>query len=200
MSAPKTLGQIALRNVLLTYVHVDKPWAKQGDPADKAKFSLTPVIPKSHPQAAALQAAANEVAAAKWGDKLNKSVFPTFCVRDTDLPTEAKHRAKDGFGPGKLFFNASRQPKDGPPAVRHPSVAAGTVELSPTANPDVYPYSGATGNVVVKFWAQDNVHGQKINCELVAVVKIGDGDKLAGGGTDTNAAVADIMDAPAEEV
>mgnify|MGYP003502437309 FL=1 len=53
MSAPKTLGQIALRNVLLTYVHVDKPWAKQGDPADKAKFSLMPAIPKNHPQRAA---------------------------------------------------------------------------------------------------------------------------------------------------
>jgi hypothetical protein len=199
MSTPKTLGQIALRNVLLTYVHVDKPWAKQGDPEDKKKYSLTPVIPKNHPQAAALQAAANEVALAKWGDKLNKSVFPTMCVRDTDLPTEAKHRAKDGFGPGKLFLNASRKPSDGPPAVRHASTGA-AVQLSPLTNPDVYPYSGATGDVVLKFWAQDNIHGQKVNCELVAVVKTGDGEKLAGGGTDAEAAVGDLLAAPAEEV
>jgi len=199
MSTPKTPGQIALRNVLLTFVHVDEPWAKQGDPADKAKYSLTPVIPKNHPQAAALQAAANEVALAKWGDKLNKSVFPTLCVRDTDIPTEARHRAKEGFGPGKLFLNASRKPSDGPPSVRHASTGA-AVQLSRLTNPDVYPYSGATGDVVIKFWAQDNIHGQKVNCELVAVVKTGDGEKLAGGGTDPEAAAGDLLAAPAEEV
>jgi hypothetical protein len=196
----QTPGQIALRNVRFTYVHVDKPWVKQGDPADKAKYSLTPVIPKNHPQVAALQKAANDVAVAKWGDKLNKSVFPAVCIRDTDLPTELKHRAKEGFGPGVLFLNASRKPSDGPPSVRHASVGGGAVQLSPATNPDVYPYSGAMGNVVIKFWAQDNVHGQKINCELVAVVKTADGDKLSGGGTDTEAAAQDILDAPAEEV
>jgi len=193
-TTPKTQGQIALRNVKLTYVHVDKPWAKQGDPEDKKKYAVTPVIPKNHPQVAALHAAANEVAVAKWGDKLNKSVFPTSCIRDTDLPTEKKHRAKDGFGPGVLFFNASRKPADGPPAVRHKSVAAGEVQLNPATNPNEYPYSGAMGNVVVKFWAQDNIHGQKINCELVALTKTADGDKLSGGGTDTEAAAQEIMD------
>lgn len=200
MSTPKTPGKIALRNVKLTYVHVDKPWAKRGDPADKAKYSITPVIPKNHPQVAALMAAANEVAQAKWGEKFNKTVFPTMCIRDTDDKTELKHRSKEGFGPGVLFFNASRKPSDGPPAVRHPSVNGGQTELSITANPDVYPYSGAMGNVVVKFWAQDNVHGQKVNCELAAIIKTGDGEKLSGGGTDTAAAAMEIMDAPAEEV
>lgn len=194
MSTNTTPGEIALRNVKLTYVHVDKPWAKQGDPEDKKKFAITPVLPKNHPQVAALQAAANAVAVAKWGDKLNKSVFPTYCIRDTDLPTEAKHRAKDGFGPGVLFFNASRKPADGPPAVRHKSVASGTVQLNPATNPNEYPYSGSLGSVVVKFWAQDNIHGQKINCELVAVAKSAEGEKLSGGGTDTEAAAASIME------
>lgn len=194
-----TPGQIALRNVTLTYVHVDKPWAKQGDPADKAKYSITPVIPKSHPQAAALQKAAEEVAKAKWGDKVGKSVYPTYCIRDTDDSREAKHRAKDGFGPGKLFLNASRKPSDGPPAIRHTSTGK-SVQLSPITNPDLFPYSGATGDVVLKFWAQDNVHGQKVNCELVAVVKTADGEKLSGGGTDVESAVDDLIAAPAEVI
>lgn len=194
-----TPGQIALRNTTLTYVHVDKPWAKQGDPADKAKYSITPVIPKNHPQAAALQKAAEEVAKAKWGDKLDKSVYPTYCIRDTDDSREAKHRAKDGFGPGKLFLNASRKPSDGPPAIRHASTGK-ALQLSPITNPDLFPYSGATGDVVLKFWAQDNVHGQKVNCELVAVVKTADGEKLSGGGTDVESAVDDLIAAPSEDI
>lgn len=195
MSTNTNPGEIALRNVKFSYVHLDKPWAKQGDPEDKKRFGVTPILPKNHPQVAALYAAANAVAIAKWGDKLNKTVFPTMCIRDTDLPTEAKHRAKEGYGPGVLFFNATRKPVDGPPAVRHKSVASGTVQLNPATNPNEYPYSGAIGSVVVKFWAQDNVQGgQKINCELVAVAKSADGDKLSGGGTDTEAAAASIMD------
>lgn len=199
MSNTSPTGQIALRNVLFTFTHVDKPWAKQGDSPDKAKFSIMPVIPKTHPQVAALHKAARDVAVAKWGDKLDKSVFPTIAIRDTDTPTEVKYRAKDGFGPGKLFFNASRRPADGAPAIRHASTGR-EVQLSPLTNPDLFPYSGATGDVVVKFWAQDNVHGQKVNCELIAIVKTADGDRLSGGGADVEGAVGDLLAAGGEEL
>lgn len=53
---------------------------------------------------------------------------------------------------------------------------------------------------MLKFWAQDNVHGQKVNCELVAVVKTADGEKLSGGGTDVESAVDDLIAAPSEDI
>lgn len=210
-TAPQTPSKrVALRNVVIDFVHVDAPWAKRGEPEDKKKYTLTPIVPKNHPQVKELMAAADAAAAEKWGAKYNTQVFPIHCIRDTDLPTELKKKNAKGYGPGVLFFNASRKPKDGPPQVRHPSVTEPgpdgrprTVQLNMATNPDIYPYAGCVADVVVDFWAYDGAtqgHGQRICCDLAVVVKKADGDRLSGNGGDPEEAVDLLIAAPAEEV
>jgi hypothetical protein len=209
--APQTPStRVSLRNVTIDNVHVDSPWAKRGDPADKRKYGLTVIVPKSHPQVKELLAAAEAAGKAKWGTQYNTSKFPIQGIRDTDIPTEMKHRNKKGYGPNVLFFNASRKPKDGPPRVAHSSFttidATGKtvpLQLDMAEHASVYPYSGCMGSVVVDFWAFDGTgsgHPDRICCDLAVVVKVADGERLTPGAADAEEAMLGILNAPAEEV
>lgn len=165
-------GQITLKNVRLAYVHIDKPWAKKGDDQSKAKYGLSIILDKTDPQIAPLTKVLKEVATAKWGDAYtNKKMKPIFCLRDG-----AERDHKEGFDDTKKFFNASRRPEEGPPVVRNLK----NQNLDPIKNAAEWPYSGCFGHVVLKFWAQDNTNGQRVNAEVVAVVKCGDGEKFGG--------------------
>ena len=42
-------------------------------------------------------------------------------------------------------------------------------------------YSGCYVNIQINIWAQNNVHGKRVNCELLAVQFAGDGDSFGGG-------------------
>ena len=179
------LGQLTLKNVRLAYCHLDKPWAKKGDDQSKAKYGVTPIIEKNDPQLKGLKDTLREVATAKWGDAYSatkesgkKTVFPKFCLRDAAADDEAKQGSKDGFTHGPHFFNASRRPENGAPVVRNLK----NRDLDPIKNAAEWPYSGCYGHVVVKFWAQDNKDGQRVNAEIVAVVKCGEGEKFGGDG------------------
>lgn len=200
MSEPakqKPLGQFLFKNVRFSYVHVDAPWKKKTDPIEKAKFGVAVLVPKNHPQLAAFKETLREVATAKWADAYTgKKMKPIMCLRDG---SEKDH--KEGYDDSIMFFNASRSPKDGAPAVRDTN----GMPISPTlpngaVNP-AYPYSGAWGHVLVKAWAQDNSDGQRINCSLEAIIKVKD-DKKFDGGNEINVdeALSEVCDgAPVSE-
>lgn len=182
------LGQLTLKNVRLAYCHLDKPWAKKGDDQSKAKYGITIILDKADPQITPLTKVLKDVATTKWGDAYTgKKMKPIFCLRDG-----AERDHKEGFDDTKKFFNASRRPEEGPPIVR--SIKGGRT-LDPIKDAVEWPYSGCFGHVVVKFWAQDNTNGQRVNAEIVAVVKCGEGEKFGGdSAVDVDAALEGLIE------
>ena len=198
---------VILKNVRVDFLHVDKPWCKKGEDPTKSKYTSTIIIEKSDPQLTLIKDALRSVATAKWGDaysskeKGKKTVFPTFCLRDAATDAEAKQGSKEGYLHGPHFFNANRNPSKGPVSVF--GVGQGKRQLDKHADAELYPYSGCYATVVVEFWAQDNKggFGDKVNVELIAIVKTKDGERLdsGGGGVDVDAAAALLADDIGEE-
>ena len=137
----------------------------------KEKFSVVSIIPKDHPQLAAIKEAMAEAATAKWGAKAPEvlkalAAGDRLCLHDGDA--KADHA---GYA-GNLFINASNELR---PVVVGP--ARETLVAS-----DGKPYSGSYGNVIVDFWAQDNQFGKRVNASLMGAQFIKDGERLSGGG------------------
>lgn len=145
--------------------------AKQVQGQGDAKFSLTGLITRDHPQLAAIKAEITRIATEKWATKAPEvlkalAAGDRICLHDGDAKSEY-----DGYA-GMYFINASNKMRPlviGPQ--REPLVAA-----------DGKPYSGSYGNMIVEFWAQDNQFGKRINASLLGAQFVKDGERLAGGG------------------
>ena len=88
------------------------------------------------------------------------------CVTDGDETDYDTHQ-------DKKVLRASRRADKGRPI---------TVDkkLQPCVQEDGLLYSGATANVKISVWAQDNKYGKRINAELLAVQFVEHGDNMGG--------------------
>lgn len=170
MTQQQNAGQIRLENIRFTFTQALFD-SKQVQGQGEAKFSCTALLPKDHPQLAAISAAVVAVAQAKWGakaDEVLKSLKASdrLPIHDGDAKSQYQGYA------GNLFVNASNKMR--------PLVLGPQREVLTAA--DGKPYSGSYGNMIVQFWAQDNSYGKRINASLLGVQFIKDGERLAGGG------------------
>lgn len=170
MTQTTNAGQMRLENVRFTFVQSLFD-AKQVNNQGEAKFSCTGLLPRDHPQLAAISAAVQAVAIAKWGAKATEVL--TALKAGDRLPLhdgDAKNQYQ-GYA-GNYFINASNKMRP---------LVIGPARENLTAA-DGKPYSGSYGNMIVQFWAQDNQYGKRINASLLGVQFIRDGERLAGGG------------------
>lgn len=170
MTQTTNAGQMRLENVRFTFVQSLFD-AKQVNNQGEAKFSCTGLLPRDHPQLAAISAAVQAVAIAKWGAKVTEVL--TALKAGDRLPLhdgDAKNQYQ-GYA-GNYFINASNKMRP---------LVIGPARENLTAA-DGKPYSGSYGNMIVQFWAQDNQYGKRINASLLGVQFIRDGERLAGGG------------------
>lgn len=71
---------------------------------------------------------------------------------------------KAGYGDHVMYISASRSVSKGPPAVKDKSLQ----DIRPEESH--YPYAGCYVKVSVRFWAQDNDFGKRINAEARVVI------------------------------
>lgn len=173
---------LTINNVRLSYPNLFKPKAMQE--GDTPKYSAAFILDttKHAKDIAAIKAAMNQVAEEKWGKgKVPKGV--KYCLRSGE---EEGRKDVDGYGPGTMFFNASNDKKI--PVVGR--------NVEPLTAEDGKPYAGCYVNVMVRFWAQDNSYGKRVNAQLRTVQFVKDGQAFGDKPTDPKAAFQDLGDAP----
>lgn len=146
-------GTFLVRDVRCSYPHIDAPW--QNKPTDTPKHSIVGLLNKvKHKQA---KRAIDELIAEKLKElKLKAMAEKDKCLRDGDAS------AKDE-NVGCWTLNAS-SPADRPPSVRGKDVRPiPQNKIKSTILP------GYQVDLLVKLWCQNNEHGKKINCDLIAV-------------------------------
>ncbi|MBT9159029.1 MAG: hypothetical protein DDT26_00278 [Dehalococcoidia bacterium] len=152
-------GCILLRNVRLSYPHLFKAWAKNPE-KEKAKFSARFLIDKT--------------------------------THDADIKALKKHIAglmeehfKGKIPSDKLFF------RDGEGSAKPEQENAWSVSASEDRRPDVINrdksrvneeddivYAGCYVNALIRPWAQKNIHGKRLNANLLAVQFVKDGARF----------------------
>ncbi len=174
--ADKPKYEITLKDVRLSYEHLWKPYASEGDTATgKApKFSATLLLDKkTHAeQIKAVKALIVKCRADKWGDKARS--VNTICIKDGSLK-----EGTDGYGEHIEFISASSDRK---PQIFEGAVSAGETKVSTGKI-----FSGCYVNAVIRVWAQDNKFGKKVNAEICVVQYKRDGEAFGGGSADTSA-------------
>lgn len=156
----------------------------KADKNGNLKFSAAFLLSKDHAGVPAIVAAMKKVAAEKWGDKA-EAQYNGLKLQDKLALHDGDIKAKYQGYAGNLYINANRSAdRDGPPTL--------FLQDGQTVGQGKDFYSGCVVNAVVDIWAQDNVHGQRINASLVGVQFFADGDRTGGG---TEAATAEDFEA-----
>lgn len=168
-------NEITIQNVRLSYVYVLGE-GKVGDNG-KRSWSLTALVPKSHPQVAAIKAAieaAKVKDAAKFGNVKTGIKSPLLDGDAKDDEGNFKYRGDENRG--HYLIRAANYS-------RRPAVVDQNVE--PIIDPDQL-YSGCFGNVRVSFYGYNSGTNRGISPGLEAVQKVRDGERLSGGGVNPN--------------
>lgn len=156
---PKSTNvQVKLTNVRLSFPDLWKARAAQKDA--EPKFGAAFLIDKETQgdQIKSLREATAKVAHEKWGGKLPKGL--KYCVH------EGSEREYEGYGEENVYVTASSK--------RRPHVIDRNRE--PLTEEDARPYAGCFVNAVLRFWAQDNAFGKRVNAELQGVQFVRDGE------------------------
>ena len=163
--------KLTVKNVRLAFpdLWVATTVKGEGKPAFGASF----LLPKDHPQVAAIKEAIKQTAVDKWGAKADQ-VLKASKAKDRYPLHDGDTKAQYSGYEGNLYISARNASR---PKVRDRD---GTTDLTQA---DGKPYSGCYVNAVLEFYAQNNSYGQHVNATLLGVQFIKDGEAFAGGGT-----------------
>lgn len=179
------MSKLILKNVRLAFP--DLFTAKAINAGDTPRYGAQLIVEKGSANEAAIEAAIQEVAKAKWGVKAEETLRTLraktkICFLDGDLKSEYA-----GFA-GNMSLSAGNTAR--PTVVNR--------DRTPLTEADGVIYSGCYVNAIVEIWAQENTHGKRVNCSLRGIQFASDGEAFAGGGvasadefeelTDTSAA------------
>jgi hypothetical protein len=177
--------KIKLKNVRLLYAAAlfvpQKGPNGEGEPKHSATFGFPP----NHPVVAEIRAAFKKLCEEKFGAKAGDAFLAMkagdkLCLHDGDAKAD-----KEGYK-GNLYLSASNKLK--------PLIIDGN--LSPVEANSGTIYSGCMVNGTVELWVQDNKWGRRINASLQGVQKLGEGQRLSGGGVSSVDDYEAIPDAP----
>jgi hypothetical protein len=168
-------GCIRVDNVRLSYPHLDKPWAKEGDVNDDGspkipKYSLKGLAPKeTHEAMMRMQVRIiNEMCADLKYGKLGAD--RKYIRNGDDLSGEEN----EGNWVISISENANK-----PPVLR--SASNKKVEREDAS--EVF-YPGCYVDIFFRPWGQDNKYGKRINANLIAVKFRADGERFGEGPID----------------
>ena len=162
-------NHVVLRNVRLSYTHLDKPYASQ--PGQEPKYSATILVPKNPANNKALMDAAIAAAAQKAIEKYGKAfpAAPKVSVHDGDgvRPSDGQPFGEECKGCW-VFTASSKQP-----------VTVVDLNLQQILDATQI-YSGMFANVGVTFFGYNAPQNKGIGVALDNVQKTADGDPLGG--------------------
>lgn len=158
--------QYKIKHARLSFPALFHPKAMEGQGQDQAKFSCALILDKRE-SAATIKEISDIILAVgreKWGGGGKAVPWKQIkvCLRDG-----SEKEGVDGYGPGVKFLSASS---------RNRVPIVDTDPSCPLVESDGRPYAGCIVNAVVRFWAQDNQFGKRVNAQLQAVQFVDDGD------------------------
>lgn len=163
------MSTVHLKNVRLAFPQLFE--AKQVNGEGTPAFSAAFIFPPNHPAVKELEAAIEEVANAKWGEKAS-AVLKALKASDKTALHDGDTKADyEGYA-GNMFVNARSKTR--------PTVVGR--DRSPLTQEDGVVYAGCYVNAIVELWAQSNDFGKRINASLKGVQFLKGGDAFAGGG------------------
>lgn len=162
-------AHVVLRNVRLSYTHLDKPYASQ--PGQEPKYSATILVPKQPGDNKARMDAAIAAATQKAIEKYGKAfpATPKVSVHDGDgtRPSDGQPFGEECKGCW-VFTASSKQP-----------VTVVDLNLQPVLDATQI-YSGMYANVGVSFFGYNAPQNKGIGVALDNVQKTADGEALGG--------------------
>lgn len=166
---------ITVKNVRLSFAQIFTPKAYME--GQKAKYSCNLLLDKDDQsdQITKLKKAIKAKADEAFNGKPPKGLKT--CLGD------GEEKAYDGYD-NAVFVSCS--------TLRRPQVL--DRDKTPLVEEDGRPYSGCYVNAAISFWAQDNQFGKRINCNLVGVQFVKDGDTFGSGAPSVDKLFDDISD------
>jgi hypothetical protein len=161
--------KIKIRNVRLAFPELFKAVTVngEGDPAYSACF----LLPKDHPDLAAIREAVKTLAVDKWKDQASANM-KSINANQRGLPKDGDTKAEYAGFEGMLYINARNKKR---PDCRDRAA-------NPVSESDGVFYSGCYVDAILDLWAQDNKYGKRINASLLGVQFRKDGEPLTSGG------------------
>jgi len=154
-------SKLRLTNVRLSFPALfrAKSFKPDQEPSYSASFIMNKV--EDADQIQEIRRVMTDVAKEKWGNNIPKGI--KLCLRDGAEPGKED---VDGYGPEVMFVSSSSRKK----------VPIVDGSLAPITEEEGKVYAGCYVNASVRFWAQDNEFGKRINCQLNAVQFAFDGE------------------------
>lgn len=144
-----------------------------GDPTSKPRYGCSLLLPEGNKQVAEIEAIEAQLCQEhSWKDKSDGAAMHKLLGKKDRL---ALHDGDDkqkyaGF-PGNRYLSPSSDTR--------PTVV--DRDRSPLTKDDGKVYSGCYVNAKVELWVQDNNYGQRVNCTLLGVQFVKDGDAFGAG-------------------
>lgn len=146
-----------LTNVRLSFPSIFK--GRAFEEGDEPRFNATAIIRIDDPQLAVLKSDLDKFAREHFEASELKKV--KFCLKSGEEKADV-----DGYGPDVMSLSSSSK--------RRPSVI--DRNLAPIIEEDGKVYAGCYVNLAVRFWAQNNKWGKRVNAELQGVQFVADGE------------------------
>ena len=174
--------QIVLKNVILSFPSLWEP--KASAQGGTAKYQAVFLLDKAtnSTDITAIRGAMKTVGLAKWPKGIPKGVIPSL--------KEASTKEYDGYDESRMFVSTSSDQK---PVV---------VDCNPSVRldeSDTKVQAGCIVNAFIKFWAQDNQFGKRINCQLCSVQFVDTGTPFGEKLPDPETVFSNIAGSPTAE-
>lgn len=160
------MSNLRINNVRISYPVLFRPKGFEGNDQAEKKYSAVFVLDKqkNKKDLRDIQNAIRAVIDEKWGDKRPKNI--KLCL------IEASEKEGTYSNEEDLMLLSSSTPR------RPPVVGKNPENEVHEDDDEVWP--GCFVNASVRFWAQDNKYGKRVNCELRAVQTLAKGDRWGG--------------------
>lgn len=157
---------------------VFKKKAIANDPSSTPRYNCGLLLPADDKQVAAITKIEKDlVTEHQWKSKEDgEAVYKTLKKKDKLALKDGDDKTKyDGFA-GCMYLSPSTDTR--------PTVV--DRDRSPLTEDDGKVYSGCYVNAKVEIWVQDNNWGQRVNCKLLGVQFVKDGDSFGSGSPPAN--------------
>jgi Protein of unknown function (DUF2815) len=172
--------KVKLKNVRLAFPCIFE--ARAQNPGDKPAFSAVFIFPPEHEATKEIEAAIEQVAKDKWGEKAPAQLKAIRAADKTCLHNGDTKSQLAGYE-GNLFINARSYTRPG----------IFNSDGTPLIEADGKPYAGCFVHAILDVYPQDNSYGKRVNAALSGVMFYRDGEAFSGGGTATAEDFGDLV-------
>ncbi len=158
-------GTILVKNVRLSYPHLDKPYAGKGKDQGEPKFGVVGLAPKATHKDVMLMCR-DEIRRLLAENKIKDIAADKKFIRDGDLTGKEENE-------GQWIISARE--KNAPILRDQRNKTVQAVDASRIF------YGGCYGNILIRPWWQSNDFGKRVNANLLAVQFARDGEPFGEG-------------------